>query len=42
MNVIVPGSSADASLIESFELLSSFVIVPTALETTAPLDAFRS
>jgi hypothetical protein len=43
-SVAVPslGSSADESLIESFELLSSLTIVPTALATTAPVLGFRS
>ncbi len=41
VNFIVPGSSAVASLIESFALLSSFLIVPVALRTTASL-LFRS
>ena len=42
VNVSVPGSSDDASLIESFELLSSFVIVPVAVLTTAPVVGFSS
>ena len=41
VNVIVPGSSADASLIDIFELLSSLRIVPVAVLTTTSL-LFRS
>ena len=41
-NVIVPGSSAEASPIESFELLSSLLIVPVAVLTTAPVVGFTS
>ena len=41
VNFIVPGSSAVASLIDSFELLSSFLIVPVADLTTTSL-LFRS
>ena len=42
VNVIVPGSSAVASLIESFELLSSLRIVPVAVLTTTSVVGLRS
>ena len=41
-NVSVPGSSDEASPIESFELLSSLRIVPVAVLTTASVVGFRS
>ena len=42
VNFIVPGSSAVASLIDSFELLSSLRIVPVAVLIEAPVVGLNS